>query len=107
MGIFDRNAKPLPTPTKEELDNDGKPISGTRSARVYTEYTWRPLGARRLIHRSLEESVQYNYMSIQDPTGLWDAIKSAYVKKLKKFQYYVREALSGIKLAKCGSVEAY
>jgi hypothetical protein len=90
MGIVDRNAKPPPTPTKEELHNDGKPISGLGSARVYSEYTWRYWGARRLIHGSPEESVQYNYMSIQDPVELWDAIKSDYVKKLQKSQYYIR-----------------
>jgi hypothetical protein len=49
MGIFDRSEKPqpTPTPTKEEFDEDGKPIhvAGTSSARAYTEYTWRYWGA--------------------------------------------------------------
>jgi hypothetical protein len=49
MGIVDRIEKPppTPTPTKEEFDEDGKPIhvAGTSSARAYTEYTWRYWGA--------------------------------------------------------------
>jgi hypothetical protein len=111
MGIVDRSEKPppTPTPTKEEFDEDGKPIhvAGTSSARAYTEYTWRYWGALWLIHGSLEESVQNNYMSIQDPAELWDSINSDCVKKLQKWQYYVREALYCVKLTECGSVEAY
>jgi hypothetical protein len=114
-GIVDRWEVPPAGPTAAvpaELDEAGKPISGTGCAgsaasQAFTDYTFRFWEALRLIYQSLEENIQSNYMSIEHPADLWDAIKRDYVEKLQRGQYYVRNDLIAVKLEDCGSVDAY
>jgi hypothetical protein len=113
--IIDRTEFAPPGPTAAvpvDLDEDGKPIPGTGSAgaaasTAYTDFTYRVWEALRLISQSLEESIQSNYMEIEDPADLWDAVKRDYVVELQRGQYYIRTDLNAVKLIDCGSVDAY
>ncbi|KAA8903381.1 hypothetical protein FN846DRAFT_908120 [Sphaerosporella brunnea] len=115
QGIVDRTEVPPAGPTKAisaELDEDGKPIPGTGSGgaaatQAFTDYTFRVWEALRLISQSLEESIQSNYMDIERPADLWDAVKRDYVEELQRGQYYVRNDLTATKLEDCGSIDAY
>jgi hypothetical protein len=40
--------------------------------------------------QSLEESIQSNYMTIEDPAELWEATKRGHVEELQRGQFYVR-----------------
>jgi hypothetical protein len=43
-----------------------------------------------LIFDSLKESIQSNYMTLEDPAELWEAIKRDHVEELQRGQFYVR-----------------
>ncbi|KAA8894801.1 hypothetical protein FN846DRAFT_912488 [Sphaerosporella brunnea] len=114
-GIVDRTEVPPASPTKAvaaERDEDGKPIPRTGSAgaaapQVFTDYPSRVWAALRLISQSLQERIHLDYIDIDEPADLWDAVCRDYFEKPERRQYDVRNDLTAIKLEACGTVDAY
>jgi hypothetical protein len=97
-------SEPSP-PEPEEVDKDGK--TAVPPSKAYVDYTWRYYEALRLIFDALEDSLQLQYMGIEDPAELWKVIKRNYVGELQKSQLWIRRDLNEVKLEDSGSVNAY
>jgi hypothetical protein len=94
-----------PPVSKTEVDKDGK--TAVPPSKAYVDYTWRYYEALRLIFDALEDSLQLQYMGIEDPAELWKVIKRNYVRELQKSQLWIRRDLYEVKLEDSGSVNAY